>query len=151
MSRDEQQALEDRILDSLGVNTPKKRKLVKDEPVAVAQRSHAGTTWEKPADVSTPSIQSATTNREQQGGLTAEVQSTPARPGTVVRIGGDKPYTKEINDDQETGRLFLRYRYTKDGEEYIYERTVNTQGKSDKEKQRIIRDTEKELGLPSTQ
>ena len=152
MNREERQALEDRILDSLGVNSSKKRKLFREEPVAVAQ---GGTISSRNKTYSpTPDSQATgvyTSGQYGSGSVNSTTSSASSPAKTVTLIGGEKPFTKEVNDDPETGRLFMRYRYTKDGEEVIYERTINTQGKTDKDKQRIIRETEKELGLPSNQ
>lgn len=151
MSQEERQALENHILDSLGINTPVKHKKYKEEPVAMAQGSGVST-WSKPDEVTLESPTTGATMYSQgQRAATTVTGSAQSPSNQATLVGGSKPYTKEVNDDPETGRLFMRYRYTKDGEEYIYERTVNAQGKSDKEKQRIIRETEKEIGLPANQ
>lgn len=60
---------------------------------------------------------------------------------------GKQPFNKEIKYSSDCGELFMRYKYVKDGEEYEYERTVNAKGKSEKERLRIIEETERELGL----
>ncbi|MDQ6478301.1 hypothetical protein [Dyadobacter sp. LHD-138] len=60
---------------------------------------------------------------------------------------GKQPFNKEIRYSSDCGELFMRYKYVKDGEEYEYERTVNAKGKSEKERLRIIEETERELGL----
>ncbi len=60
---------------------------------------------------------------------------------------GKQPFNKEIRYSSDCGELFMRYKYVKDGEEYEYERTVNAKGKSEKERLRVIEETERELGL----
>ncbi len=64
-------------------------------------------------------------------------------PGSQALLaGGATLYTKEVVDNSENGTLFLRYRYEKNGEDVIFERTVKAKGKTDSEKQRIITETE---------
>lgn len=64
---------------------------------------------------------------------------------------GKQSFNKEIIYSADCGVLFMRYKYVKDGEEYEYERTVNAKGKSEKERLRMIEETEKELGLSMIQ
>jgi len=59
-----------------------------------------------------------------------------------------KPLAKEIKFNSESGELFMRYQFTKNGEEFIFEKTVNTSQKSAKQRENIIRDFEKEIALP---
>lgn len=56
-------------------------------------------------------------------------------------------FEKEVKYNSETGELFMRYRFNKDGEEVIYERTINAADKSEKERKNIIEKIEQELGL----
>ena len=41
----------------------------------------------------------------------------------------------------------MQYTFVKDGEELIIERTANVIGKSEREKQAIIRETERSFGI----
>jgi hypothetical protein len=43
----------------------------------------------------------------------------------------------------------VHYRYIKNGEEVLYERTLNALNKSAAERQRIVEGIEKELDLPA--
>lgn len=154
----ERQALETRILDSLGVNGPAKAKRFQDnQPVAsahgavISSRSRGyGATQN---DTRSVNVDRRATGQQVDEIIIAERTETPepqpSDSGTVESLttNDHMPYSKQIKEDPETGRLFMRYRYEKDGEEFIFERTVNAQGKSDKEKSRIIRETEKSLGL----
>ena len=66
-------------------------------------------------------------------------------------IGGDHPYTKEIRYNPSTGSLYMKYRFTKNGEEQTYERTVDAKDKSKEERNDIIKKYEKEIGLIKTE
>jgi hypothetical protein len=57
-------------------------------------------------------------------------------------------FTKLIKYNSESGELFLKYSFTKNNEEFIYEKTVNAAGKSENERQRIIENFENEIELP---
>ena len=67
----------------------------------------------------------------------------------TVAVGGKKPFTKEVNYNSESGQLYLRYRLTKDGDDFTYERTLDVKGKTQQERQRIIETIEKEIGVPA--
>ena len=60
---------------------------------------------------------------------------------------GDRPYSKEVDEDSKTGQLHLRYQFERNGDQHTYERTLNVKGKTDREKQQIIEGIEKELGI----
>ncbi|MFN8348375.1 MAG: hypothetical protein U0X91_25460 [Spirosomataceae bacterium] len=64
-----------------------------------------------------------------------------------IDLEGEKPVSKEVNYNSGTGQLFMRYRFNKDGEEVIYERTVNAGDKSEAERKRMVEAIEKELGI----
>ena len=66
-------------------------------------------------------------------------------------IGGDHPYTKEIKYNPSTGSLYMKYRFTKKGEDVTYERTVDAKDKSKEERNEIIKKYEKEIGLLKTE
>jgi hypothetical protein len=68
-------------------------------------------------------------------------------PKNVIVAPDGTPYTKTVIEDSENNRLKLKYEYKLDGEEHVFERTINLQGKSESEKQQIIADTERNLGL----
>jgi len=70
-------------------------------------------------------------------------------PGNVIVAPDGTSYKKTVVEDGENGRLKLRYEYKLDGEEHIFERTINLQGKTEADKQRIVADTERSLGLSS--
>ncbi|MCX6214273.1 hypothetical protein [Spirosoma sp.] len=57
------------------------------------------------------------------------------------------PSSVLVKEDKENGRLWMQYTFQKDGEELVIERTANVVGKSEREKQAIIRDTERSFGI----
>jgi hypothetical protein len=133
LSKSERNALADRILDSLGVGKIESptAPLPPVEPIApgfgpapqqaeVSGLPHYGTT--------------VTRNDADKGGFVAS---------------DDRPYTKEIHYDDESGLLYLRYQFFRSREEFIYEKTAHAADKSESEKLEMIRAFEKEIELPT--
>ncbi|UFH54226.1 hypothetical protein [Spirosoma sp. KNUC1025] len=134
----ERNALREHILDSLNISTPEPPK----PPVAAV----APTAPESPKPPKAPRFD----NNESITIINSEKQTVSSTRGDAqtVAVGGKNPYTKEVNYDPENGRLYVRYRYQKDGEDITYERTLNARDKSQQERDRIIEGIEKEIGLP---
>lgn len=64
-------------------------------------------------------------------------------------VSGDpKGFSKHVRYDSETGEMYIKYRFMKNGDEYIYEKTVDATNKPEKERLRIIEKFESEIGLP---
>ncbi|WAC09921.1 hypothetical protein [Dyadobacter pollutisoli] len=59
-----------------------------------------------------------------------------------------KGFTKHVRYNPDSGEMFLKYRFMKNNEEYIYEKTVDASDKSESERQRIIEKFENEIELP---
>ncbi|WP_228724379.1 hypothetical protein [Spirosoma sp. KUDC1026] len=57
------------------------------------------------------------------------------------------PTSMLVREDKENGRLWMQYVFRKDNEELIVERTANVLGKTEREKQAIIKETERNLGI----
>ncbi|SOD89104.1 hypothetical protein [Spirosoma fluviale] len=57
------------------------------------------------------------------------------------------PSSVLVKEDKENGRLWMQYTFQKDGEELVIERTANVVGKTEREKQAIIKDTERSFGI----
>ncbi|WP_420148165.1 hypothetical protein [Spirosoma sp.] len=57
------------------------------------------------------------------------------------------PSSVLVKEDKENGRLWMQYTFEKDGEQLIIERTANVVGKSEREKQAIIKETERSFGI----
>ncbi|WP_128545983.1 hypothetical protein [Larkinella soli] len=128
MDREEKEALVRQVQDSLGVriavaSTPKPPK---------PPRYESGETWVSNGNRSTG-------RSKNDDGL----------PKNVIVAPDGTPYTKTIIEDTENNRLKLRYEYKVDGQEHVFERTINLNGRSESDRQRIIADTERNLGLPA--
>ena len=67
-----------------------------------------------------------------------------------TRVESPKPYDKKIKYDSESCELYMRYQFLKNGEEFIYEKTVDVREKTEKQRQNIIRNFEREIELPGT-
>lgn len=67
----------------------------------------------------------------------------------AAAIVGQPDFRKTTEEDTTAGRLKIRYEYLLNGEEFVYERTINTHGKTKKEIQKLIDETERELGIPT--
>ena len=128
LNKSERDALREHILDSLNIRMPEPPKA----PVA-------------PKAPEPPTFHSKSVTVIQGDGPTISASGSGSQ---ALAVGGKNPYTKEVNYDPDSGKLFLRYRFQKDGEDFIYERTVNARDKSQQERQRIIDGVEKEIGLP---
>ncbi|GAB2518632.1 hypothetical protein [Spirosoma aerophilum] len=57
------------------------------------------------------------------------------------------PLSVLVKEDKENGRLWMQYTFEKDGEELVIERTANVLGKTEREKQAIIKETERSFGI----
>ncbi|MBE9460920.1 hypothetical protein ACFP1I_19710 [Dyadobacter subterraneus] len=57
-----------------------------------------------------------------------------------------QPFSKQIKYNAE-GQMYMHYQFVKNGEDFEYERTLNANGKSESERQRIIAETEQEIGF----
>lgn len=57
-----------------------------------------------------------------------------------------QPFSKQIKYNAE-GQMYMHYQFVKNGEDFEYEKTLNANGKSEKERQRIIAETEQEIGF----
>ncbi|MBD2751574.1 hypothetical protein [Spirosoma validum] len=129
LNKSERDALRERILDSLNIRMP-------EPPIPPTA----------PKAPEPPTFHSKSVTVIQGNGPTISASGSGSQ---VLAVGGKNPYTKEVNYDPESGQLFLRYRFQKDGEDFTYDRTVNARDKSQQERQRIIDGVEKEIGLPA--
>lgn len=77
------------------------------------------------------------------------VSSQSTHKHTQTTTSSDQLFDKEVKYNAESGQLFVHYRYIKNGEEVLYERTLNAPNKSAAERQQIVDRIEKELELPT--
>ncbi|GAB4021873.1 lipoprotein 17-related variable surface protein [Spirosoma koreense] len=140
LSLTERNALRERVLDSLNINMPEP-----PEPPTLPKAPGA------PAAPKAPKAPRLDRDHESVTMITGDKPKIWVSEGNkqAVAVGGKNPYTKEVNYDSESGKLYLRYKFQKDGEEITYERTLNARDKSQQERQRIIDEIEKEIGIPA--
>ncbi|GAB4021863.1 hypothetical protein [Spirosoma koreense] len=74
-------------------------------------------------------------------------QSMVANASSALSASDVAPSSVLVREDKENGRLWMQYTFQKDGDELIIERTANVIGKSDPEKQAIIKETERSFGI----
>ncbi|RRA99954.1 hypothetical protein [Larkinella rosea] len=138
MSKEEKESLISSIQDSLGVHVVVSPPRAPKPPVA-------------PRGV-------VRTSRYESGEVTVAAKGTGHSgnrsknedsnlPKNVIVAPDGTPYTKTVIEDAENNRVKLKYEYKLDGEEHVFERTLNLQGKSESERQQIIAETERGLGL----
>lgn len=144
LNKDERNALREHILDSLNVSMPApvaprapraprapmapRASLAPIAPIAPVPPVHP----ESIAIISSDQATVSVTNGDNE----------------TMAVGGKNPYTKEVKYDSNSGQLYLRYKFQKDGDDVTYERTIDAQNKSQQERQRIIEDIEKSIGVP---
>lgn len=121
LDKSERMALKEKVLDSLDLSFPP----VPKSPVAPLFDN------EEPAISKTM----------------AEKRITEKAENKETKISDKKqPFSKQIKYDTE-GQMYMHYQFVKNGEDFEYERTLNASGKSEKERQSIITETEQEIGF----
>lgn len=120
MSKDERKAIVRRIIDSLGVDK-------EDFPVATAPLPVADT---------------------ESSFSDEQTHHTVHRKDSRKYVGGRKPYSKEVKYDYDLGEMHMRYQFMRDGEEFVYEKTVNAVGVSNEQIERLIKEFEGEIKVP---
>ncbi len=86
---------------------------------------------------------------ESTGSHRSSTESTHSHTQKTSSTAADELFDKEVKYNAEFGQLFVHYRFIKNGEEVLYERTLNAPNKSAAERQRIVEGIEKELDLPA--
>ncbi|WP_020594726.1 hypothetical protein [Spirosoma panaciterrae] len=140
----ERNALRERILDSLHISRPEPP-IPPKEPAMSMAAPVAPKAPKAPKPPRFDGSESITIISSDDPTVTSSHGEKQA-----VAVGGKNPYTKEVTYDQESGKLFLRYRFQKDGEDITYERTLNARDKSQQERQQLIERIEKEIGVPKS-
>ena len=164
LSKTERNDLRDHLLDSLGVGLPEPP-IAPHPPVAprAPMSARASIAPHAPAAPHAPMAPHAPVPPEPPVAPRFDGESHSrayyydnSRPSVrvyngrneVVAMGGKQPYTKEVRFNPESGQLYLRYRFSKDGDEYQYERKIDARDKTEQERQRLIDRFEQEIGLP---
>ena len=137
MSKEEKDALVSSIQDSLGVHVVVSPPRAPKPPTA--PRDGVRPTRYESGEVAVATRGTGNSNRSKN--------EDSQLPKNVIVAPDGTPYTKTVSEDPENNRLKLKYEYKLDGEEHVFERTINLQGKSESEKQQLIAETERTLGL----
>lgn len=132
MDRSEVKALENHIIDSLD------RFVDNQSNELLIERKHEARAKKRQADMQVTSYsRSEESARERmEANTNSSLSPSDVAPSSVL-----------VKEDKENGRLWMQYTFEKDGEELIIERTANVLGKSDREKQAIIKETERSFGI----
>ena len=166
MSQEDREALRDKVLSSIAegnLELPAPKGVCK-ESVAVAppkpKRPHASPAPEASAEPSVvePSADEPSAAEPSESGSETMAFSSNEMNAKIISSGKGfikepaskypKDFSRHVRYNSETGEIFIKYRFTKDGDEYIYEKTVNAAEKSEKDRKRIIENFESEMGLP---
>lgn len=131
MGEDAAKALENQVLDSLGVNEAQPKTRV---GLYTRQKSEA----RQQAVVLVSNMTDCTTS------------ASATESVDLMALGETTPTSVLHREDKENARLWMQYIFDKDGEEVVFERTANVAGKSDREKKQIILETERSLGIKPT-
>lgn len=87
---------------------------------------------------------------DAEAGAFSPTASLPADLESLVPESQPAPYSRSIDDNPTTGTLRMRYVYHREGDERVYERTVDVRGKSQREKKRLVEETERLWNLSLT-
>ncbi|GAB3542394.1 hypothetical protein [Spirosoma fluminis] len=74
-------------------------------------------------------------------------QALQASTDPTLSLSDVSPASVLFREDKANGRLWMQYIFKKDGEELVIERTANVVGKTEREKQAIIKETERSFGI----
>jgi hypothetical protein len=125
-------ALENHIIDSLD------RATSDDALIVVADQNRDK--WNDKKEEKEQVVQVWSTAKTRYERMEAHASSSLS-PSDVA------PSSVLVKEDKETGRLWMQYTFQKDGEELVIERTANVLGKTEREKQAIIKETERSFGI----
>ena len=140
MDESEVKALENHVVDSLDrvmanqtVNINIDRKYKENKGQSRKDYKHERVTYVATSDESDKDHDE---DESMQANALSSLSPSDVAPSSVL-----------VKEDKENGRLWMQYTFEKDGEELIIERTANVVGKSEREKQAIIKDTERSFGI----
>ncbi|MFD2935913.1 hypothetical protein [Spirosoma flavum] len=125
-------SLENHIVDSL------EQVISDDASVVIIEQKHEKRTVKKSRDEPIVYVSNSDEGRNErlEANSTSSLTPSDVAPSSVL-----------VREDKENGRLWMQYTFQKDGEELIIERTANVVGKTEREKQAIIKDTERSFGI----
>ncbi|WP_247233095.1 hypothetical protein [Telluribacter sp. SYSU D00476] len=138
MSKEEKEDLVARTLESV-----KGRKTQEELSTAYAPRPARSAT--RIASATCPEARSTVAHRDAPATWTTASAEATASANPVMEK--HSPFQKSIEEDIEAKRIKVRYEYFENGEEHIFERTINTEGRTEREIKKLLEETEKSLGL----
>ena len=83
-------------------------------------------------------------DRDEDNDHNASAVASLGKPLSADEVA---PSSVLFREDKENGRLWMQYIFHKNGEELVIERTANVAGKTERDKQAIIKETERSLGI----
>ena len=125
-------ALENHIIDSLD------RASSDDVSMGIGKQKHENQRIKKATEehiVYSPSPAETPSDR-MEANANSSISPSDVAPSSVL-----------VREDKENGRLWMQYTFQKDGDELVIERTANVVGKTEREKQAIIKETERSFGI----
>lgn len=152
MSKEDRETLRDKVLSSIAQGN-----LELPAPKGVCKESVAIVPPKPPVPQATPAPEPSASESSAAEPETMAFSSNEMNAKIISSGKGfineraskyPKDFSRHVRYNSETGEMFIKYRFTKDGDEYIYEKTVNAAEKSEKDRQRIVESFEKEMGLP---
>ncbi|WP_439584589.1 lipoprotein 17-related variable surface protein [Dyadobacter bucti] len=138
LDKEERAAFREEILNSIGAGNMDFQKTQRSPKVAAPPKG----TPEVAAPPSEPVVAYVPNDMNPNAAWSADINEQSVAKGISL------PFTKLIKYNRESGELFLKYSFTRNNEEFIYEKTVNAAGKSENERQGIIDNFENEIELP---
>ncbi|GAB3944125.1 hypothetical protein GCM10028805_11330 [Spirosoma harenae] len=132
LTKDERTALRERVLDSLNVSMPEPPRAPR---APIAPRAPRAPRYSESISISS----------DNDGSVVA----INGADNVAMAVSGKHPYTKMVKFNSDSGKLYLRYSFKKDGDDFTYERTLDAQNKSKEERQKMIEDVEKAIGVPT--
>ncbi|AUD03370.1 hypothetical protein [Spirosoma pollinicola] len=132
MDKSDVKALEKHILDSLD------RFVDNQSNEVIIDRRHEARARKRQAETQMTSVISSdeSAHEPMQASTNSSLTPSDVAPSSVL-----------VREDKENGRLWMQYTFQKDGDELVIERTANVAGKTEREKQAIIKETERSFGI----
>lgn len=64
-----------------------------------------------------------------------------------MAVGGNRPFTREINYNPQSGLLYMKYKFLKNNEEVTYEKSVDAKNSTKEERTEMVKKYQVEIGL----
>lgn len=131
LSKAEKEELQGKVMNELGISNVSAPKAPEAPGPAVVAKS--------------PAVKSDANSDFDRSFDRANASVTTGYKQNQAKIKG---FSKDISFDPRSGVLCMKYSFTKEGVEYISEKTVDSGAETPQKRARIIEEFEKEIGLP---